>query len=244
MERQKNSRWARIPVVGPNFPSSVPPSFCPQFFCLPSSCLRSSSASALVLAGTGFHRFFPPMLSPSLISLTLPAWGPEHLAPEAEGSPWHPGPLLLPARTLLVDGALFQELIQHARTAARLAYAPFSNFRVGAALVMADDPDQSIITGANVENSSYSLTQCAERTALQTAAARGHRRLRYLAVSCAASTPDTPLQQRSPCGSCRQVLREFADQDTLVLIDRGTPDPSADVFDLARLLPHGFRFDH
>lgn len=183
------------------------------------------------------------MVSPSLISLTLPAWGSQDLAPEAPDSPWHPGPLLVPARTFLVDNTLLQELIRRARTAAQLAYAPFSNFRVGAALVMADDPDQSIITGANVENSSYSLTQCAERTALQTAAARGYRRLRYLAVSCAASTPATPLHQRSPCGSCRQVLREFADDDSLVLIDRGTPDPSADVFDLDRLLPHGFRFD-
>lgn len=183
------------------------------------------------------------MVSPSLISLTLPAWGTEQLAPEEPNSPWHPGTLQLPARTIVADGTLLQELIRRARTASQLAYAPFSAFRVGAALVMADDPDQAIITGANVENSSYSLTQCAERTALQSAAARGHRRLRYLAVSCAASTPATPLRHRSLCGSCRQVLREFADDETLVLIDRGTPEPSADIFDLERLLPHGFRFD-
>ena len=176
--------------------------------------------------------------------ITLPAWGSQEAGHDSSGKAFYAASFHLPARTMEIDPSLFEELIHRARAAAHLAYAPFSRFRVGAALIMADDPSRAIITGANVENSSYSLTQCAERTALQTAAARGHRRLRYLAVSCAATTPGTPLRQRSMCGSCRQVLREFADADTLVLLDRGTPEPTADVFDVERLLPHGFRFEH
>lgn len=176
-------------------------------------------------------------------SIILPAWGTEFIDTEETGYSFYGANFYLPARRVEVETGLLVELIHRARAAALLAYAPFSNFRVGAALMMADDPTRSIITGANVENNSYSLTQCAERTALQTAAARGYRRLRYLAVTCAASTADTPLRQRSMCGSCRQVLREFADPETLVLIDRGTDEPTADVFDVDRLLPHGFRFE-
>lgn len=183
------------------------------------------------------------MDSPALTSITLSAWGSHSSDHQGSVSPFDAAAFYLPARTVQVETALLEELIHRARAAAHLAYAPFSNFRVGAALIMADDPTRTIITGSNVENSSYSLTQCAERTALQTAVARGHRRLRYLAVTCAATTPDTPLHQRSMCGSCRQVLREFADSDTLVLLDRGTVEPTADVFDVDRLLPHGFRFE-
>jgi cytidine deaminase len=183
------------------------------------------------------------MDSSALTSITLPAWGEQFSDHQGSVFPFYAANFYLPARTVQVEAALLGELIHRARAAAHLAYAPFSNFRVGAALVMADDPSRTIITGANVENSSYSLTQCAERTALQTAAARGHRRLRYLAVTCAATTPETPLRQRSLCGSCRQVLREFADAETLVLLDRGTAEPTADIFDVERLLPHGFRFE-
>jgi cytidine deaminase len=183
------------------------------------------------------------MDSSPLTPLTLPAWGSDPSQPQQPTGVLHPGSLHLPARTVWVDTPLLQELIRRARLAARRAYAPLSRFHVGAALVMADDPTGEIITGTNVENSSYSLTQCAERTALQTAAALGHRRLRYLAVTCAATRPDTPIRLRSPCGSCRQVVREFADADTLILLDRGTPEPTADVFDIDRLLPHGFRFE-
>ena len=88
------------------------------------------------------------------------------------------------------------------------AYAPYSKFHVGAALIMADDPKQTIFTGANIENSSYGVSNCGERTALFTAAAQGFRRLKYLAVSTADSL-DGPLRERSPCGICRQAFREF-----------------------------------
>jgi cytidine deaminase len=182
------------------------------------------------------------MERPFLTSITLPAWGMPSDDNENSGHGFYAAHYYLPARTVVIETLLLQELVRQARVAAERAYAPFSGFRVGAAVMMADDPAHQVITGSNVENSSYSLTQCAERTALQTAVAAGHRRLRYLAVTCAATTPGTPLRQRSPCGSCRQALREFADRETLILLDRGTDEPSADVFDIDRLLPYGFHF--
>jgi len=147
----------------------------------------------------------------------------------------------VPEKTFLVDDEELRSLVQAARRARALAYAPFSRFHVGCALTMADDPAQKVLTAANVENSSYGLTMCAERVALHHAAAAGFRQVRYLAVSCPSTQPSA-LAERSPCGACRQVIKEFADAATLILIDRGTPDLSADVFDIERLLLFGFRF--
>jgi cytidine deaminase len=107
---------------------------------------------------------------------------------------------------------------------------------------MEDDAAAATITGTNVENSSFGLTICAERNALHQAAARGFRKLRLLAVSC----PDAPaaaIADRAPCGACRQVLLEFACERTLVLLDRGDAELSADVLDPHRLLPFGFRLE-
>ncbi len=205
-------------------------------------CRATLELQAALARGNGC-RLNGGMENPLLTLITLPSWGVQSLDCEDPTLSFYAGFFYLPARTVSVETALLHRLIHEARAATLRAYAPFSGFRVGAAVLMADDPARRVITGANVENSSYSLTQCAERTALQTAAAAGHRRLRYLAVSCAATTPGTPLRQRSLCGSCRQVLREFADDETLVLLDRGTVEPSADVFDVERLLPHGFRFE-
>ena len=160
--------------------------------------------------------------------LVLPAWSLGDLG-------------VLPERTFQVDPGQLHGLVKAARHASATAYAYFSKFRVGAALVMADDVKGTVIAGANVENSSYGLTNCAERVAIQTAVAHGWRRLRYLAVSCG-TAPGAALADRSPCGACRQVIREFADAETLILVDRGTPDFDADVFDIERLLPFGFRF--
>ncbi|MGK0188930.1 MAG: cytidine deaminase [Verrucomicrobiales bacterium] len=152
----------------------------------------------------------------------------------------------LPERKIRLSVSLIQNLIGAARTAAQRAHAPYSNFHVGAAVVMTDDPEQRIITGANVENSSYGATICGERSALTAAASHGFRQLRYLALSTADSL-HSPLCDRSPCGVCRQFIREFiarsGDGDvTLILIDTGKEGVLCEAFDIERLLPYGFNF--
>jgi cytidine deaminase len=95
-----------------------------------------------------------------------------------------------------------EELIEAARAAARLAYAPYSDFAVGAALRFADG---AIVTGGNVENASYGLSLCAETVAAAKALAEGRRGgLIAVAVAGAGERPVTP------CGRCRQVLSELA----------------------------------
>jgi len=91
-------------------------------------------------------------------------------------------------------------LIETARQAGEKAYAPYSGFRVGAAALGADG---RIYTGCNVENSSYGLTNCAERTAIFKSVSEGNRKFRAVAIYA-----DTD-QFCSPCGACRQVMAEF-----------------------------------
>lgn len=148
----------------------------------------------------------------------------------------------IPERRVSVDVTMLLALRDSARAAAVKAHAPYSRFTVGAAAIMADDPDRRIITGVNVENATYGATICAERNALAQAAALGLRRLEMLAVSCAQAL-DAPLADRSPCGICRQTIAEFAGDDpaTLVLVDGGGADAIGDLLDIDRLLPHGFR---
>jgi len=92
-------------------------------------------------------------------------------------------------------------LLAEAGKAAEMAYAPYSNFRVGAALLCKDG---SIVVGCNVENRSYGLTICAERNAIAAAIAKGKIKFEAVAIS----TPDS-VEPVGPCGACRQVLSEF-----------------------------------
>ncbi len=98
-----------------------------------------------------------------------------------------------------------QEMLRRAREAAERAYCPYSNFRVGAAvLATSEDPgDRGVFVGCNVENASYDLTICAERSAVVQAVSAGFRKLLAVVVYTPTETPT------APCGACRQVLYEF-----------------------------------
>ena len=101
------------------------------------------------------------------------------------------------------------ELFEKAMSASKNSYSPYSKFPVGAAILTSDG---RIYTGCNVENRSYGLTNCAERTAMFTAVAEGARRI--AAVAIAAPKADYPV---GPCGACRQVLTEFGDDNVPVV---------------------------
>jgi cytidine deaminase len=125
-------------------------------------------------------------------------------------------------------------LVKAARQAATLAYCPYSHFQVGAALLTLDG---QIYTGCNIENASFSLTQCAERTALFKAVSDGQRSFAALAIAGGDQQP------ASPCGACRQVLVEFCAPDMPVFIARlkiGKPL----IRTLGELLPLSFEFKH
>lgn len=103
---------------------------------------------------------------------------------------------------------MIQKLIAEAAKVRDCAYAPYSNFKVGAALMTLDG---QIFSGANVENASYGLTVCAERVAIFNAVSKCHRDIAAIAVVTDVEEP------ASPCGSCRQVLAEFG-MDMKVII--------------------------
>ncbi|MDM7926197.1 MAG: cytidine deaminase [bacterium] len=118
------------------------------------------------------------------------------------------------------------------QSAARaFAYAPYSKFRVGAALL---SPDGRIFAGCNVENASYGLTVCAERTAVLKAVSEGIASFDAVAVCADTDDPVTP------CGACRQVLAEFNPSMTVVCC---TAFGKKTVYSLSDLLPHSFSLD-
>ena len=111
-------------------------------------------------------------------------------------------------KSQIIPEEKFKELYDAACSAAKHSYSPYSHFPVGAALLMEDG---SIINGANIENRSFGLTNCAERSAIFTAMSAGYRSFVALVIVTPAS--DYPV---GPCGACRQVLTEFALGETPV----------------------------
>jgi len=125
------------------------------------------------------------------------------------------------------------DLLAAARHAAERAYAPYSGWHVGAAVVFAETTDAHV--GANVENGSYGLTICAERSAIFAGVVAGGRRLTRVALTCH-DRDGTLVAKIAPCGACLQVIAEFGGPDTAIVIDgRGS-------FRLADFLPRPFEF--
>ena len=123
------------------------------------------------------------------------------------------------------------ELVQAAAEARKQAYAKFSNYKVGAALLAEDG---SIFSGCNVENSSFGLTICAERAVVAAAVAAGRRNFQALAL--------VSNRQGPPCGACRQVLAEFCGDDFPIQIASAENLGEVKEFPLGELLPEAFRF--
>lgn len=127
-----------------------------------------------------------------------------------------------------------EELMQQAIEARKLSYSPYSNFKVGAALLCKDG---KVFVGANVENSSYPLCMCAERNALYNAMMNGYKKSDFMALAIAADT-DTPC---SPCGACRQVISELFPRDGEILLTNLKGDSYKTNID--ELLPLAFSGD-
>lgn len=122
------------------------------------------------------------------------------------------------------------KLIWVAKKALEQAYAPYSNYKVGAILLCSDG---TVFKGCNVENASYGLTNCAERTALFAAVAAG--KTEFTALAIAASGDPVPY----PCGACRQVLSEFCEADFPIYVATAG---GYETTTLGKLLPHAFDF--
>ena len=125
-----------------------------------------------------------------------------------------------------------QELFQAARRVREQAHAPYSGYRVGAALV---DADGRVHTGCNVENTAFPVGICAETNAIGSMVAAGGRRIARIAVVGGGETEGVC----APCGGCRQSILEFADDATEVLLQDG--DGAIARFSIAELLPHAFK---
>ena len=128
-----------------------------------------------------------------------------------------------------------RKLVEKALEARNFSYAPYSCFQVGAALL---SQDGQIITGCNIENAAYSPTNCAERTAVFKAVSEGITKFKAIAI-VGGKKGELPNELVSPCGVCRQVLMEFCDPKTfLILLGKG--DKTWEEFTLEELLPFGF----
>jgi cytidine deaminase len=140
-------------------------------------------------------------------------------------------------QTTKVPAAMRERLLRAARRVMKNAYAPFSNFRVGAAILTSKG---HVFAGCNVENSSYGMTNCAERTAIFSAIAKDGPGLEIRAVAvvgAAVGNENDHLVPCTPCGACRQVIYEFGPNAVIFYEGEKGPKQSR----IADLLPEGFR---
>ena len=129
-----------------------------------------------------------------------------------------------------LPGSLQTRLLRSAKKVMKNAHAPYSKFRVGAAILLSNG---KVFTGCNVENASYGMTNCAERTAIFSAVAQLGPKIEIRAVSVV-NDQDVPC---SPCGACRQVIYEFGPDATIFF--QGVDGPRQ--AHITELLPEGFR---
>lgn len=122
------------------------------------------------------------------------------------------------------------ELLKKAIEAREGSYSPYSKFKVGAVVV---DQNNQYYLGANIENASYGLSNCGERTAIFSAVSKGLKKIKAIAVVGDTTVPI------SPCGACRQVISEFADKNTVIIL--GNLKMEYKIMNIEELLPYGFK---
>ncbi len=133
-----------------------------------------------------------------------------------------------------MDEQMIMQLIDTAIAQLKYSYTPYSHFKVGAALLTADD---RVYTGCNIENAGYTATNCAERTAFFKAVSEGTRNFKAI---CIVGGKDGILTEyAAPCGVCRQVMMEFCDPKTFKII-LATDKTHYDMYTLEEMLPLGF----
>lgn len=130
----------------------------------------------------------------------------------------------------MIEEEKIQELIDETLEIRERAYAPYSKFKVGALVI---DEKGNTHYGVNVENGSYGLSNCAERSAIFTGVTEGMKKIKTVVVVADTTGPV------SPCGACRQVLSEFADKDTIIILSNLKKEYK--IMSLDEILPYGFK---
>ena len=133
-----------------------------------------------------------------------------------------------------MEQVIIEKLIDTAIEQLKFSYTPYSNFKVGAALLAKSG---EIFTGCNIENASYTPTNCAERTAFFKAVSEGVRD--FQAICIVGGKDGNLTEYAAPCGVCRQVMMEFCDPETFQII-LAVDKEKYDIFTLKELLPLGF----
>ncbi|MBQ2803313.1 MAG: cytidine deaminase [Lachnospiraceae bacterium] len=136
---------------------------------------------------------------------------------------------------MIWDAKTQNMLVAAALEARSAAYAPYSGYAVGAALLTIND---KLYTGCNIENASYGATNCAERTAFYKAVCEGEKEFCAIAIA-GGIVGQAPADYAYPCGVCRQVMQEFCEKDFKIIVAKGINDFK--IYTLEELLPYSFQ---